>query len=637
MALLNKDISYINKDFNDIRAQLINFSQTYFPNTYTDFSPASPGIMFIEQAAYVSDVLSFYLDNQIQETYLQYARQFDNLYDLAYMFSYKPKATGLASVDLDFYQQVPSKVEGTTIVPDFNYALIIGANTNSNTRTGISFIIEDAVDFSVSSSSDPTEISIAQVAGGEPTYYLLKKTRKASSGTIVSQDFTLGAYQQFPTLEINANNIGGILDIFDSDGNQYYEVDYLGQDLIYDSIKNTNTNDPNNYQDGDAPYILRTRSTNNRFITRYLNETTLQIQFGAGNALQIDEQIIPNPDNVGIGLPFGQSKLTAAYSPTNFVFTNTYGTAPSNTTLTVRYITGGGTRDNVIANSINQLNTDNILFKNSDLSNSSIAQFVFDSLAVNNALAASGGGDGDTIEEIRQNTLANYNTQLRNVTADDYLVRTLSMPSNFGDIAKAFTSKPNIQDKDVILDLFILAYNVNRELVTTSDTIKSNLKTYLNQYRMIGDSVNIKDAFIINIGVDFEIITLPNFNNSEVIARCISELQNYFLISRWQINQPIILREITVLLDSIPGVQTVQNVSIINKAGTNSGYSQFAYDISGATQSGIIYPSLDPSIFEVKYPNTDIQGRVVSLGTGGFTSMGGGVSSIGGGSSAGGY
>ena len=637
MALLNKDISYINKDFNDIRAQLINFSQTYFPNTYTDFSPASPGIMFIEQAAYVSDVLSFYLDNQIQETYLQYARQFDNLYDLAYMFSYKPKATGLASIDLDFYQQVPSKVEGTTIVPDFNYALIIGANTNSNTRTGISFIIEDAVDFLVSSSSDPTEISIAQVAGGEPTYYLLKKTRKASSGTIVSQDFTLGAYQQFPTLEINANNIGGILDIFDSDGNQYYEVDYLGQDLIYDSIKNTNTNDPNNYQDGDAPYILRTRSTNNRFITRYLNETTLQIQFGAGNALQIDEQIIPNPDNVGIGLPFGQSKLTAAYSPTNFVFTNTYGTAPSNTTLTVRYITGGGTRDNVIANSINQLNTDNILFKNSDLSNSSIAQFVFDSLAVNNALAASGGGDGDTIEEIRQNTLANYNTQLRNVTADDYLVRTLSMPSNFGDIAKAFTSKPNIQDKDVILDLFILAYNVNRELVTTSDTIKSNLKTYLNQYRMIGDSVNIKDAFIINIGVDFEIITLPNFNNSEVIARCISELQNYFLISRWQINQPIILREITVLLDSIPGVQTVQNVSIINKAGTNSGYSQFAYDISGATQSGIIYPSLDPSIFEVKYPNTDIQGRVVSLGTGGFTSMGGGVSSIGGGSSAGGY
>ena len=626
MALLNKDISYINKDFNDIRAQLINFSQTYFPNTYTDFSPASPGMMFIEQASYVSDVLSFYLDNQIQETYLQYARQFDNLYDLAYMFSYKPKATGLASVNLDFYQQVPSKVVGSQTLPDFDYSLIVESNTVSNTQTGTNFIIDNAVDFSVSSSSDPTEISIAQVAGGEPTYYLLKKTRQASSGTISTQTFTLGAYQQFPTLEINSNNIGGILDIFDSDGNQYYEVDYLGQDLVYDSIQNTNTNDPNNFQNGDSPYILRTKSTNNRFVTRYLNETTLQIQFGSGNALQIDEQIVPNPDNVGIGLPFGQSKLTTAFSPTNFVFTNTYGTAPSNTTLTVRYLTGGGTRDNVDANQVTQLNTGNTLFKNSNISNTTTAQFIFNSLAVNNPIAASGGGDGDTIEEIRQNSLASYNTQQRNVTADDYLIRALSMPPKFGDLSKAYTTKPSVKDPDTILDLYVLAYNLEGNLVTTSDAIKTNLITYLNQSRMIGDTVNIKDAFIINICLDFEIITLPNFNNSEVLTRCITALQTYFAVSKWQINQPIILREITVLLDNIPGVQTVQNVSITNKAGTNSGYSQFAYDMNGATQSGIIYPSLDPSIFEVKYPNTDIKGRVVSLGTGTFNTSGGGSS-----------
>ena len=623
MALLNKDITYINKDFNDIRAQLINFSQTYFPNTYTDFSPASPGMMFIEQAAYVSDVLSFYLDNQIQETYLQYARQFDNLYDLAYMFSYKPKATGLASVDLDFYQQVPSKIQGTTTVPDFSYSLIINENTTSTSLSGDSFIISDPIDFSVSSSSDPTEISIAQVNLGEPTYYLLKKTRKGTSGVINSQTFTLGEYQQFPTLEINANNIGGIIDIFDSDGNQYYEVDYLAQDLIYDSIKNTNTNDPNNYQDGDAPYILKTKSTNNRFITRFLNESTLQIQFGAGNALQIDEQITPNPDNVGIGLPFGQSKLTAAYSPSNFVFTNTYGTASSNTTLTVRYLTGGGTNANVDANTINTLNTGNIQFKNSNLSNTTTAQFIFNSLAVNNPIAASGGSDGDTIEEIRQNSLSNYNTQQRNVTADDYLIRALSMPSKFGDIAKAFTTKPSTKDPDTILDLYVLTYDINNNLNIPSNAVKSNLKTYLNQYRMIGDTVNIKDAFIINIECNFEIITLPNFNNSDVLSRCISSLQDYFNIKNWQINQPIIIREITVLLDNIPGVQTVQNVSIINKAGTNSGYSQYAYDIKGATQSGIIYPSLDPSIFEVKYPNTDIKGRVVSLGTGTSNLVGG--------------
>ena len=623
MALLNKDISYINKDFNDVKSQLINFSQTYFPNTYTDFSPSSPGMMFIEQAAYVSDVLSFYLDNQIQETYLQYARQTDNLYDLAYMFSYRPKATGLAYVDLDLYQQVPSKVDGAKVVPDYNYSILIGENTTLSTQDGSSFILDQSVDFSTSSSSDPTEVSISQISGGEPTYYLLKKTRKGSSGTINTLSFTMGAYQPFPTLSIDASDIGGIIDIIDSDGNQYYEVDYLGQDLVYDSIQNTNTNDPNNFQNGDSPYILRTKSTNKRFTTRFLNRTTLQIQFGSGNALQSDEQITPNPDNVGIGLPFGQSKLTTAYSPTNFVFTNTYGTAPSNTTLTVRYIAGGGVKANVNANSINIFNTSNSFFKNSNLSNTTTAQFIFNSLAVNNPSAASGGSDGDTIEEIRQNSLANYNTQQRNVTADDYLIRALSMPSKFGDIAKAYTTKPSPKDPDTILDLYVLAYNPTSNLVVTSNTIKSNLQTYINQYRMLGDTVNIKDAFIINIACDFEIVTLPNFNNSEILARCITALQNYFNINNWQINQPIILREISVLLDNIPGVQTVQSITITNKAGTNSGYSQYAYGIPGATQSGIIYPSLDPSIFELKYPNSDIKGRVVSLGTGTFNSVGG--------------
>ena len=207
MAVQNKDITYISKDFNDIRAQLINFSQTYFPNTYTDFSPASPGMMFMEQAAYVSDVLSFYLDNQIQETYLQYARQFDNLYDLAYMFSYKPKVTGLAIVDIDIFQQVPSKVVGTQTVPDFSYALEIPQNTSVSSRNGTTFNIQDSTNFAASSSIDPTVVTISQISLGEPTYYLLKKTRKAVSGTITSTNFTLGDYVEYPTLELNISDL----------------------------------------------------------------------------------------------------------------------------------------------------------------------------------------------------------------------------------------------------------------------------------------------------------------------------------------------------------------------------------------------------------------------------------------------
>jgi len=618
MAVQNKDITYISKDFNDIRSQLINFSQTYFPNTYTDFSPASPGMMFIEQASYVSDVLSFYLDNQIQETYLQYARQFDNLYDLAYMFSYKPKVTGLAIVDVDIFQQVPSKVVGSQTVPDFSYVLEIPQNTSVSSRSGTRFAIQEATDFSVSSSIDPTTITISQISLGEPTYYLLKKTRKAVSGNITSTNFTLGNYVEYPTLELNVSNISNITDIVDSDGNQYYEVDYLAQDLIYDSIRNTNINDPNNYTDTDAPYILKTKSVNRRFVTRFLNESTLQIQFGSGKPLQNDEEIVPNPDNVGLGLPFEQNKLTTAYSPTNFVFTNTYGTAPSNTTLTVSYLSGGGVSSNINANTLNIIDSSAIRFLNSGLNNTATADFVFNSLAVNNPSAASGGGGGDTIEEIRQNSLSNFNTQQRNVTADDYLIRALSMPSKYGVVSKAFTAKASTKDPDTILDLYILTQDLNGNLNKSSNAIKNNLKTYINQYRMIGDSVNIKDAFIVNIGCEFDIITLPNYNNNEVLTQCIGVVQGHFLTRKWQINQPIILREITLLLDAIPGVQTVANIDIINKAGTTSGYSEYAYSIPGATQGGVIYPSLDPSIFEIKFPNDDIKGRIVSLGTGTF-------------------
>lgn len=611
---VNRDIKYINKDFNEFRSQLLNYAQTYFPNTYTDFTPSSPGVMFMEMASYVGDVLSFYLDNQIQENFLQYARQSNNLYELAYMFGYKPKTTGLATVDIDFYQLIPSKTVGLDIVPDYDYALYIDANTQISSRTSTTrFIIEDPIDFTISSSLDPTTISVAQVAGGNPTYYLLKKTRRAISGTINSTSFSFGSTVEFPTVTINGTNIAGIIDIVDSDGNTWYEVDHLAQELVFDGIKNTNINDPNNYQNSDdTPYILQTKQVQRRFATRFLNLTTLQLQFGSGNPADNDENIVPNPSNVGLGLPFEKNKLTTAYSPTNFIFTNTYGIAPSNTTLTVRYLTGGGVESNVNANDLTTLNTSTVRFLKNNL-NSTTAQYIFNSVASNNENAASGGQDGDSIEEIRQNTISNFSTQLRNVTADDYLVRALSMSSRYGTVAKAYTEKPKADDANTTLDLYVLSYNSSGNLTTASSTLKNNLKTYINQYRMIGDTISIKDAFIINIACDFEIITLPNYNSNEVIFRCITALQNYFNINNWQINQPIILRDITVLLDNIEGVQTVNKVSIINKAGTTSGYSQYAYDIAGATQKNIIYPSLDPSIFELKYPNTDIKGRVVTI------------------------
>jgi hypothetical protein len=575
----------------------------------------------MEMAAYVGDIMSFYLDNQIQETYLQYARQTNNLYELAYMFGYKPNVTQIATVNIDFYQKIPSTGSPGSKSPDFNYALFIPENTTvvSSASGSISFIIEDPVDFSVSSSGDPTEVTVYSIDGsGDPIYFLLNKVRKAISSTINTTTFDFTTPEQFATVEITANNIVGILDVVDSDGNTWYEVDYLAQDTVFDSIKNTNVNDPNlsQYQ-GDTPYLLQLKGVQRRFTTRFLNNTTLQLQFGAGTSADTDEEILPNSDNVGLGLPFEKDKLTTAFSPSNFVFTKTYGIAPSNTTLTVRYLTGGGVGANVPANTINQISAGAVQFLNTNLVQDT-ADTIFNSLLVNNLAAADGGGDGDTTEELRQNASANFATQLRNVTQDDYLVRALSLPAKYGVIAKAYIEPTKAQSvasgaAASILDLYILSFDNTSKLKTASIALKQNLSTYLSQYRMVNDSINIKDAFIVNIGVNFDIIVLPNFNSNEVLTKCILALQDFFAIKNWQINEPIILRDLYILLDAIEGVQTVKNITVSNKVGTALGYSQFAYDITGATINNVVYPSIDPMIFEVKYPNTDIQGRVVNL------------------------
>jgi len=619
MATKRKNIEYINRDFSEIRASLVDYAKTYFPTTYNDFTPTSPGMMFMEMAAYVGDVLSFYLDNQIQETYLQYARQTNNLYELAYMFGYKPNVTQVATTYIDFYQQVPAIGTAPNIVPDFDYALSIPQNSivQSTTTPGVSFLIEDPVDFSVSSSGDPTEVTVFSLFGSNPNYFLLKKTRKAISATINTTTFTFGSPQQFSTVTINADKIVGILDVFDTNDNEWYEIDYLAQDAIYKSIKNTNPNDPNLSQyEGDTPYLLQLEQVQRRFITRFLNSGSLQLQFGAGTANDTDEYIVPNPDNVGLGLPFEKTKLTTAYAPSNFIFTKTYGIAPSNTTLTVRYLTGGGVVANVPANDLTTLST-TAQFLNYNL-DPTAAQTIFNSLAVTNPIAADGGGDGDTTEEIRQNASANFATQLRNVTQDDYLVRALSMPAKYGVVSKAYIEPTkavslSAGESNSVLDLYVLSFNVNNKLQYASTALKQNLTTYLSQYRMVNDAVAIKDAFIINIGVNFDIIVLPEFNSNQVLLDCITALKEYFAIDKWQINQPIILKDINVLLDQIRGVQTVKNVEISNFVGVNLGYSQYSYDIKAATVANVIYPSLDPSIFEVKYPDTDIQGRVVNL------------------------
>ena len=618
----DKDVKYLSKDFNSYRDQLVNFAEVYFPNNFNDFSEGNPGMMFMEMAAYVGDVLSFYTDTQLQESFLLLAQEKENLFNLAYAMGYKPKMSDASNVDLDVFQLLPAKDVGGTILPDYNYALKVNPNSNFISSEGPSFYTNNLVDFYFSSSLDPTTVSIYQYdSANNPEYFLAKKTTKAISGEQKEQEFNIGAAEQFKTLTLFDNNIISVESITDSSGNKYYEVPYLAQDLIFEEVENTAANDPELSQfSSNTPYLLKILKTPRRYVTRFKADNKMEIQFGAGGSDKSDEQIIPNPDNIGLGIKDGRSKLDTAYDPSNFLMTKTYGQIPSNTTLTVRYIVGGGIKSNVAANTITELSTLDIT--NGPNLNQGLLNFVKNSIAANNPDSAKGGGPGDSIEEIRLNTMANFSTQQRTVTKDDYIIRTLSMPSKFGRVAKAYivqddqisplSNEFNRIRNPLALNLYVLGYNGSKHLKNLNNATKTNLATYLEQYRMLTDAINIKNAFVINIDLKFDITVYKNYNNQEILLQCITDLQDYFNIDKWQVGQPIIKSEVMNILSSIKGVQSVEKIEFSNKSGTSKGYSKYKYDIEGATRNGVIYPSLDPSIFEIKYPTTDINGRVTT-------------------------
>jgi len=618
------DIKYFDKDFSSLKQDLINYARTYFQNNYMDFSPSAPGNMFMEMAAYVGDVLSFYTDTQLQETLLLYAQERKNIIALAYALGYRPKITTVSTAMLDVYQLIPS-TGAPNYNPDYRYVLKVEKNSSikSISNPNITFITQDSVDFGFSSSFDPTTVTVYQyyTSTTNPQYYLLKKQVEAISGQIKSTTFTFGNPEQFPTVTISDSNIIEVLNIKDSDNNTWYEVPYLAQDAVFDESLNTPITEPNYYtEDDNSRFLLRLKKVPRRFVTRFDDDNNLILEFGSGVTSVPDEVIIPNPDNVGIGLVDGISKLNMAYDPSNFMYTNEYGIAPSNTTLTVNYLVGGGIETNLPSEDIglNDTVTTSINTYNLD---PTLVTTVQGSIRFSNPLPSSGGGPGESTEEIRLQALANFPTQNRNVTKADYLVRAMSMPAKYGYISKAYvtqdyllsndTDKQNfINSNPLAISIYILTTDINGKMARTTNSIKQNLKTYLSYNKMMSDAIIIKDAYYANVKVNFDITVLPAYNSQEVLTNCISLLKDYFDISKWQINQPVIYSDIYNMIGAVKGVQSVIKVTLENLAGGN--YSTYSYDLQAATKQGVVYPSLDPMIFEVRYPDTDIYGRVVT-------------------------
>jgi hypothetical protein len=535
------------------------------------------------------------------------------------------------------------------------------------TLENVMFRTTDIVDFS---DSTDREVMVYQNDGitGEPTLYLVKKYVQVISATVVEETFTFGSYTDFQKIDLQETNVIQIVDVRDSNGNKWYEVPYLAQEMVFIDHPNTEANDPDLYQfKSTVPYILKTIKTPKRFVTKINQDSTTTIQFGAGDPSASDEQLIPNLKNVGLGLPNSISRLEESFDPTNFLKTKTYGTSPANTEITVKYLIGGGIESNVQTNTLIRIDT--IEFDN-DVSiltaaEQAIYNSILSSVAVDNEVPAVGGRSGETIEEIRQNALANFGSQNRAVTAKDYQVRVLSMPSKYGGIAKAYatadgtldnnspssilaspnhlqeftdlvmsfinkpdteepnqqtvqseirnflvgkTSNDNEKNNPFAINLYLLGYDINGNLTNINRAVKENLKTYLNEYKILTDGVNISDGFIINIGLDFEISTYKNYNKSEVLTNCITELKKYFSMDNLTFNQTINLSEVELLISNVEGVASVPMFEITNKCGGQ--YANNSYNIAAATKGKIVYPSLDPSVFEIKFPDSDIRGRV---------------------------
>jgi len=639
--LVQKDVKLIGKDFGELRKNLIDFSKTYFPNTFNDFNESSPGMMFIEMASYVGDVLSFYTDTQLRESLLTNAEEKSNLFNLASVYGYKPKNVCPASVTLDVFQLVPAKGSGDDVRPDYDYALKVssGMVVGSDSNSKVEFRTQFDLDFSVSSSFNPTEVSVYQINenNNEPIYYLLKKQIKASSGSEREQTFTFDSPKIYDKIKITDDQIVKIKSIKDSDDDLWTEVPFLAQDTVFEQIEN-NEDNSTKYQpySGDTPFLLELKRVPKRFITRFESETELVVQFGAGISANADEEIIPNPDNVGSALYQNTSDIDQTIDPSNFLYTKTYGVAPSNTTLTVKYLVGNGVEDNVPAKDLTSIVSRIFENDNTINLNQNTLRFIQNSLAVTNPEPAVGGRSKESEDEIRNNAMAYFAAQNRTVSREDYIMRCYALPSQFGSVAKAYlvqdyqietqlnqdkpevgtavTEKPN----PLALNLYTLGYDKNKKVTQLNPATKNNLKNYLSYYRILTDAVNIKDAYIVNIAINFDIVVLPDYNSNEVLLKCVAALKDYFNIDNWKVNQPINLSQIYVLLDKVDGVQTVPRPNSDGEGGLqiknkfDGTYSPNKYDIKKASRLGIIYPPKDPSIFEVKYPNVDIRGKVVT-------------------------
>lgn len=593
--------SLLNRDMVGFKKALLKYSQAHMSGVFSDLNEASPGMAFIDFAAYIGDVLSYYQDQCFNETNLEKATQIENVVAYAKMKGYRPRGPAAARGILSVAIEVPATVNSLgQVVPDDSVTptLLKGARTDG--PDGAMFETLDNIHFTASVGRDVTG-SRFDSSTGQPTYFALRKYVPIIAGETKTETFTVNEYRKFRSIELSHSDVIEIIEVFDSEGNQWYEVDYLAEDMVFDGEEN------NAGDSAEVPYVLKLIAAPRRFVSDrnpVTSKTTLT--FGAGDGLNFDDELIPNLADFALPLAGRRTFNSFPLDPRNFLKTRSLGLSPYNTTLTVKYRVGGGPQTNVPARSIRNFVEATLSFPRSDI-NPSVRGEMEGSLSCLNIQKTIGGGPAETISEIKLNSEAFFAAQNRVVTREDYIARTLSLPAKFGKPEKVFVKRNSLNP--LSMDLHVLALDDRGYLTQASSTLKENIKTFLKKYRMQTEGINILDSEIINLRCNFGVVVGSKFNRSEVLTRCIDAIRAKLDTPRMQIGQPIIISELISDLQQISGVISVYELYFTNMFGTVDAlsYSQTRFDTRANVRNNILYCP-DNSIFEVKFKQKDIIG-----------------------------
>lgn len=593
-------VSLLNRDFKSLKRDLITYANAYATGSFSDFNEASPGMSLLEFAAYVGDGLSYYIDQAFNEGG-DSATQVKNVVANAKSRGYRPQGKRPAVGQLSWAMIVPAKADAFgNIEPDNTYTPMVLRGSQGISKSGIPFETLDDMDFTASLGRTVTGSSFDPVTG-VPTTFAIQRTVDVIAGKTVVENVSVSDFQAFRRIDLGQADVIEVIDVIDSQGNEWFEVDYLAQDWVF--IPETNTN-----SDSDTvPYVLRLQAAPFRFtVDRDIVTGISTLAFGSGDGVNFDDELIPNVASYALPLAGRRTFNSFSIDPQNFLRTRSLGLSPHNTTLTITYRVGGGSETNVPARSIRQVSSVNLAFSSLGL-DPVIKGQVEGSIGCLNYASMTGGGPAESIREIKANSAAFFAAQNRIVTREDVVARALSIPSKFGRPEKVF-AKPSSVGR-FAYDVHVLSLDVNGILAKATPTLKSNLATYLGKFKMLTDGINILDGTILDIRVHFGIVVSPGRNRSDVLLSCTTRLTEYFSQDSIQIGQPIVISDVVSVLNSTSGVVSVYELSFRNVFGFSDGlaYSDDHFDISSNLQDGMLVCP-PGAIFQVKYPTKDIVG-----------------------------